>query len=844
MGQAIITGGGPTGLYDVTIKKHAGKSVARLAAIAARLVILGGGGSPVLPGLIPTAQAAVTTASGAITTAQIALDAVVFRFTIGTATRKEVTAATTTVLEKQAIFTQKQRDLSLLKIERGALTKEQVRINTAMATEARTGVWCTDLTEDLAVGATVGTMEMNSADDQIILAPGGLVSKSIGLLQHAGVSTGAAVFMNKARLPAAQKWKPTYRVGTITAIDYDTDKCDVGIEEQYSEEQGLPINQTGTAYTATKAAVQGWSDFAALNPTFALVTEIGDTKLSNTGQLQADMARINSEVNDKNKYKTDTEQYGKLEKWTIMQEGGSGDCEDFALTKAKKLLDLGYAASAIKIEVGTAPNGQGHAWLVVQTVNGDYALDNNYKNVMVNGATPYAARRRQTGMTWTATGVKLSSVPIEYMDGLNSTPFVLNDKVVVQFTGQVWTAPKVVGYETNPQAITEYVVCLRLASYVPPYVTYRLELIMVGRTGATVEESVDFITDWNDTAGLPTRWAGWDNVTNKFAIGRHRVWRTGDGYPYYWHSEVNRTLVGLDGNMTTDAVAADWYMGWGYGYIAPLALYVEYADSGSQRWHFWEEFTHNPNEDWIVPSGPPITLGDNRELMTDFNQLPDWKCEANSTDGIRISNVGWYDDPQVVGGSGDRISIAAWGSSHFGARSDYLLGHPCFIIHTDYEAGGDLRERVNIPYITDRSAQSETTPGNYITCWPVLHVHIHGVKDGVIYYAVVERSDTWSSFFPDVYFEYRKAHIDDLASHDVLATAYEPLDYFSPYMNQWTIPFWKYLYGVVLEGRNAILYYYCGEVRDLDTWALLHTISNMSNQSGIAVQTATRVIVK
>jgi len=90
------------------------------------------------------------------------------------------------------------------------------------------------------------------------------------------------------------------------------------------------------------------------------------------------------------------------------------NCEDFALTKAKELLDLGYPASALHIECGryTQTTGNppvttdgGHAWLVVQTDKGDLALDVNSNKVKANaalkfGGNTFYARRRQIGSNW------------------------------------------------------------------------------------------------------------------------------------------------------------------------------------------------------------------------------------------------------------------------------------------------------------------------------------------------------------------------------------------------------------------------------------------------------------
>jgi hypothetical protein len=53
--------------------------------------------------------------------------------------------------------------------------------------------------------------------------------------------TPAQAFYSLAMLPGWQKWKPTYRYGTITAISGDT--ADVAMDEAESSQQSLEINQ-------------------------------------------------------------------------------------------------------------------------------------------------------------------------------------------------------------------------------------------------------------------------------------------------------------------------------------------------------------------------------------------------------------------------------------------------------------------------------------------------------------------------------------------------------------------------------------------------------------------------
>jgi predicted transglutaminase-like cysteine proteinase len=445
MGRAKITAGGPTGLYDVEIVKDTAPIVKRITAIDAQLVALA------------TQLTAATDALDAATSAHVlalaALDSALSNYISDQTKEKRdaLTAAQTAAASKSTARVLAQRALTSIKTQQASLTKEKTTIQAAMATEARTGIWCTDLTEDLAAGVEVGTMEVNGEASQIILTPAGATASALGKLRPTQAMTPAGVFYNKALMPCWQKWKPTYRIGTLTSIDYENDKCTLIIGRQVSSEQGLRINQGDETGSVERTAVTGWIEFAALNPTFPLVTNTGDSQITMSAQVRADLASVQSEVNNRNTYKTDTTLYGKLEKWSLMEEGGSGDCEDFALTKAQKLLDKGYPASAIKIEVGKTKQGEGHAWLVVQTTGGDIALDINYKDPMNNDAIGYSDRSRQTGMDWSVKGVILTNVSIEYMNGLNSSVFQINDRVVVQFVGQNWATPKVIGFETNPR---------------------------------------------------------------------------------------------------------------------------------------------------------------------------------------------------------------------------------------------------------------------------------------------------------------------------------------------------------------------------------------------------------
>jgi predicted transglutaminase-like cysteine proteinase len=149
----------------------------------------------------------------------------------------------------------------------------------------------------------------------------------------------------------------------------------------------------------------GWVNFAAAHPTFPLVTNNANTHITMTPQLMADMNSVNVLVNHAHAHQPDS----GSDDWQIPGVGQPMDCEDATLGKADELLKLGYPASAIHIEVGNIDSSViGHAWLVVQTTAGDYALDINSDAIIPNsafaapGGEEFYGRSRQIGMRWAA----------------------------------------------------------------------------------------------------------------------------------------------------------------------------------------------------------------------------------------------------------------------------------------------------------------------------------------------------------------------------------------------------------------------------------------------------------
>lgn len=60
----------------------------------------------------------------------------------------------------------------------------------------------------------------------------------------------------------------------------------------------------------------------------------------------------------------------------------AGDCEDYVLTKRRRLIELGWSPSALRIGIAYTPKNNGHAVLVVSTTKGDLVLDNRNNAVL------------------------------------------------------------------------------------------------------------------------------------------------------------------------------------------------------------------------------------------------------------------------------------------------------------------------------------------------------------------------------------------------------------------------------------------------------------------------------
>lgn len=349
-----------------------------------------------------------------------------------------------------------QHDLAQAKLKKLAYEKQLAAYDDVSGAESRE-LWCADATESLAAGSEVGTIEINQESTQMLVAPGGEAADSI--LQPGMANDALATYYNWAILPGVQRHRPTYRVGTIKEIDYDADTCTVCLDDARSSAQNIRINPEGTPCEVQKDGPQGFVAFCEENPGHPACTANGSTKLPYSADLKKTLTEINKFINEANVYAYDSAQYGKLEHWTEMrQSGDSGDCEDFALAKYRACLNAGIPASALKIAVGKTDKGTGHAWLEVQTDQGNVALDLNTKDATFSDELPYSNRAvQEDGTNWSGKGLLLEDVPVEYMQ-CNAAAFAEDDRVVVHFKDSDWSKPLVVGFEEQPKRCGLYAI--------------------------------------------------------------------------------------------------------------------------------------------------------------------------------------------------------------------------------------------------------------------------------------------------------------------------------------------------------------------------------------------------
>lgn len=103
---------------------------------------------------------------------------------------------------------------------------------------------------------------------------------------------------------------------------------------------------------------------------------------------------VNQTVNNAIWPEDDMKHYGRAEYWTIPTDG-LGDCDDYAVTKRKDLIEAGLPAQALRLAVVVSQASGRHAVLTIATDKGDFVLDNLASDIRAWRNTDYTWIERQ-----------------------------------------------------------------------------------------------------------------------------------------------------------------------------------------------------------------------------------------------------------------------------------------------------------------------------------------------------------------------------------------------------------------------------------------------------------------
>ena len=182
-----------------------------------------------------------------------------------------------------------------------------------------------------------------------------------------------------------------------------------------------------------------------------------------TNEKYIELFQVNGQVNREFDYEGDQSGYSYGDIWKVMTGDDSGDCEDFALTKQQWLLDADWPVENLQIGTCLTETFRLHALMGVQTTNwGFLILDNRDDQLMTKedweGRNYHFLQFQLAGQEWAQYGVRKVGVPIEYMT-CGASAFSDEDYVIVEFTDQDWSNPKVIGFASNPEPCEGNIYC-------------------------------------------------------------------------------------------------------------------------------------------------------------------------------------------------------------------------------------------------------------------------------------------------------------------------------------------------------------------------------------------------
>lgn len=218
-----------------------------------------------------------------------------------------------------------------------------------------------------------------------------LLDRCVGLLQAAARRGSLAKLMLRF-----SELITVMRVGVIFAFvaslllaGLNSAMAEPHTSSYHGQRQSAFMRSFGTAQPP-----YGFVRFCDSHPQHCRSNWQGADRFEATPARLSQLDEINRLVNASVEPITDYEAYGVEEFWTLPTS--VGDCEDYALLKRERLIELGWPESALLLTVVRDEQGDGHAVLTARTVHGDFVLDNKIDEVKIWNATSYQFVMRQS----------------------------------------------------------------------------------------------------------------------------------------------------------------------------------------------------------------------------------------------------------------------------------------------------------------------------------------------------------------------------------------------------------------------------------------------------------------
>lgn len=222
MGAGTIISGGADGLYTVKMDRGKARKDAELSRINQVIALLTANLAE-YPPIIASREANIAQWQAALENSIVIYEVLVQIDPTSQQTQDAAKGVNALLAEKLNAEGSLQAVKANQNIVKGQLAEAQRRLVfiTAVAAEVTQEIWCADLTEDKTgavstieiPGEPVGVvMAPQSQEDTLILPAGNVVARELMRADH--------LYLNAAILPGWQKFKPTYRRGTI--VDTDT----------------------------------------------------------------------------------------------------------------------------------------------------------------------------------------------------------------------------------------------------------------------------------------------------------------------------------------------------------------------------------------------------------------------------------------------------------------------------------------------------------------------------------------------------------------------------------------------------------------------------------------------